>query len=111
MRWQRRIIQIVPANGWQAVYAIRPEQNRGNPVWVSALPLWALVEEGDRQFVIGLDSTLEFCDQGDNFLGYLSPGEALSPWSEKAERYLMNPSPRKGMGQRDSERPSKVRAA
>ena len=83
MQSERKILQITPANGWNALYAIRPEENKNDPVWVSPLACWALVQQ--------LDSTLSFCDQGDNFLGYLAPGMQSDTWKEKALRYLRNP--------------------
>lgn len=87
----RRIIQITPADGWQAVYAIQPDRNKNNPVWIAPLACWALVQQEKVRSVVGLDSTLSFCDQGDNFLGYLSPGEQPDAWREKALQYLEYP--------------------
>ncbi len=94
MRLQRKIIQIIPAHGWNAVYAVRPEQNKNDPVWVSALACWALVQEGADRYVVGLDLTLSFCDSGDNFLGYLPPGQEPAEWKEKALRNLQDPKDR-----------------
>lgn len=91
MRTERQIVQIVSANGWNAVYAIRPEENKNNPVWVSPLACWALVQEGARRHVVGVDRTLSFCDAGDNFLGYLPPGENPEGWKEEALRNLRDP--------------------
>lgn len=91
MKLKRKIIQIIPANGWSAVYAIRPDQNRNNPVWVSALACWALVEEDADQYVVGLENTLSFCDRGDNFLGYLPPSGNPAEWKEEALRNLQDP--------------------
>lgn len=87
----RRIIQITPADGWQAVYAIQPNRNKNNPVWIAPLACWALVQQEKMRSVVGLDSTLSFCDQGDNFLGYLSPGEPPDAWRTKALQYLEHP--------------------
>lgn len=87
----RHILQIIPADGWKAAYAIRPGHNKNNPVWVDPLACWALVHEEDVRFTVGLDSTLSFCDQGDNFLGYVSPDEQLDRWREKALQYLKHP--------------------
>jgi len=83
---ERTILQIVAAHEWHAVYAVRPEGNNNNPVWVSPLACWALVQQGKNRYVVGLDCTLSFCDQGDNFLGYLAPGEKSSCWEEEAVR-------------------------
>lgn len=91
MRSGRRIIQIIPAKGWNALYAIRPERNKGNPVFMSPLACWALVEESAQRYVVGLDRTLSFCDAGDNFLGYLPPGESTAVWKDDALRNLRDP--------------------
>ena len=87
----RRILQIIPADGWHAVYAICPDRNKNNPVWVAPLACWALVQQETVRYVVGLDCTLSFCDQGDNFLGYLAPGMKPDMWKEKALRNLQNP--------------------
>lgn len=85
---QRTIVQIIAAEGWQAVYAIKPETNQNQPVWVSPLACWALVQEETNRYVVGLDCTLAFCNQGDNFLGYLAPGENPRKWEDAAVRNL-----------------------
>lgn len=87
----RRILQIIPADDWKAAYAIRPNHNKNNPVWIDPLACWALVQQEGVPFVVGMDSTLSFCDQGDNFLGYLSPGGNPDAWKEKALQYLQHP--------------------
>ncbi len=93
----RRIIQITPADGWNAVYAIRPDCNKDNPVRIAPLACWALVRQERARSVVGLDATLSFCDQGDNFLGYLSPGEEPDAWKEKALQYLRHPEKHRRM--------------
>ena len=47
----REILQIIPANGWDAVYAIRPDRNNNDPVWFSSLACWALVQHENTQYV------------------------------------------------------------
>ncbi|MCS6329239.1 MAG: hypothetical protein H8K06_19460 [Nitrospira sp.] len=91
MQPERKILQIIPANGWNALYAIRPKENKNDPVWVSPLACWALVQQENVRYVVGLDCTLSFCDQGDNFLGYLAPGMPSDTWKEQALRNLQNP--------------------
>jgi len=49
------------------------------------------VQQEKVRSVVGLDSTLSFCDQGDNFLGYLSPGEPPDSWRAIALQYLQYP--------------------
>ena len=88
MMRDRLIVQIVPSNGWQAMYAFRPERNAGSSVWRSPVACWALVQHDATRSVVGLDSNLSFCDAGDNFLGYLGPGEDAAQWEEAARRTL-----------------------
>lgn len=89
------IISIAPVTGWYAVYAVKPEENANNPVWTSPLALWALVQEETCRRVVGLDCTLAFCDQGDNFLGYLAPGEDPNAWKDDAVKFLQGRMPRR----------------
>ncbi len=96
MSTPRRILQIISAAGWHAVFAIRPEENHNNPVWAAPLSCWALVEQGDLRYVVGLDWTLSFCDQGDNFLGYLAPGLKSEAWKERALSNLAAGKTRQG---------------
>src|SRR5687767_6997552 len=91
MTSERNILQIISADGWNALYAIRPDRNHNNPVWVSPLVCWALVQEDTYRYVVGLDRTLSYCEAGDNFLGYLAPGEDPKRWDEEARRYLRDP--------------------
>lgn len=84
----RLIMQITAANGWQAVYAFRPERHAGSAVWLSSVACWALVQHDAGRSVVGLDCSLSFCDAGDNFLGYLGPGEDATQWEEAARRNL-----------------------
>lgn len=91
MRPERKIVQIIPANGWNAVYAIRPESNKGNPVWISPLACWALVQERAHRYVTGIDRTMSFCEAGDNFLGYSPPSENPTEWKDEALRNLRDP--------------------
>jgi hypothetical protein len=85
---RRRIVQIIPVQGWNALYAIRPDRNNGDPVCVCPLACWALVQQGKDRYVVGLDSTLSFCDQGDNFLGYAPPGKIAKSWRDEALAFL-----------------------
>jgi len=102
----RRIIQIVPVHGWSAVYAIRPDRNDGDPVWIGRLACWALVQQGQDRYVVGIDSTLSFCDQGDNFLGYAPPGKICTTWTDKARSFLEKPTARTGLLRDEVGKPS-----
>ena len=84
-----RILSIVPATGWVAVYANLSEPDSQGRQWYALpFPLWALIEETDSagtlQRVVGLDmdgpdGTGGFCDDIDNFLGY-APIDALDAY-------------------------------
>jgi hypothetical protein len=75
------IIQIIPADGWKAVWGSPEEEN--SETFTAPLICWALVEAPDGQrFVTGLDaepgSTAGFVAGTDNFAGYLGPnGEQM----------------------------------
>lgn len=85
-----RILQIVPAAGFRAVYgSVVGGTPRGagegvpEAVELAAHPLagFALVEDGDGgRSVVGLDPRdfVYLCDEIGDFLGYLAPGEDLA---------------------------------
>jgi hypothetical protein len=65
-----KILQIIPAIDWYAMYEIEDDANSHAP-----LVCWALVEDrdGDRH-VVGLDSAetnTDFCENTSNFMGYI----------------------------------------
>jgi len=68
---QARIIEIIPAQGWWAVYG----KAGGGDEFSSPLVCWALVEgtSGERQ-VVGIDTdakgTVEIAAYANNFLRY-----------------------------------------
>jgi len=69
---ERRIIQIIPAANWDAVYRDGDGDELKTPV-----ACWALVEEKEGNcdtftYVVGLDATdtVDFCDTMGNFLRY-----------------------------------------
>lgn len=84
-----RIIQILPANGWRAVYAMEMDDG----TWVAEaypLALWALIEEGDGfTSVVGMDCADVALSVEDNInhLGYIGPGDDIEPWHEAARRH------------------------
>lgn len=75
---KRTILQIMPAEGWRAVY-------REDDGTLTEYPLvcWALVIEDDERndrirYVTGIDAVenqAEFCDEAANFVRYLGPGQ------------------------------------
>lgn len=96
-----RVLQVLPADGWSAVWA----DDDGKP-WSDRLVCWALVAfvehkdapgdfwpavSGSRQAVVGmttgLDGWVDNPEGGDNFLGYSALGESLDCWNEQAASY------------------------
>lgn len=87
MGWE--IKQIIPAPGWQVVYATK---GKDGAWYAKAYPLaaWALVgAEGGFQRVVGLagGDFIDFVEEGTDFLVYLGPGEDVSLWHKRAEEY------------------------
>lgn len=72
-----RIVQIMPADGWKAVYV-----NGDGVVAVVPLVGWALVEDGEgRRHVDGLDGrgdVITLCDNMVGFQVFEAPG--VSDW-------------------------------
>jgi hypothetical protein len=52
---------------------------------------------GEHRYVVGIDSTLSFCDQCNNFLGYAPPGKICTTWKDKALAFLRKPSAKTGL--------------
>jgi hypothetical protein len=88
---RKKILQIMPAEGWEAVYV-----NEGKPIFTN-LVCWALVEEGEDTFVAGLDSSLgspnfvDFVEDLSNFLGYKSPNDDKD-WLKEAAEFQGHPN-------------------
>lgn len=68
----KKIIQIIPSDGWSAVY----RESENGKLFASRLPCWALYEDddGDR-FVAAMDTGagddwLEVIENVGNFVGY-----------------------------------------
>lgn len=100
-----RVRQIMPADGWSAVWA----GDDGVP-WSMPLVCWALVdlsawdelEDGrpdlwsavgmSNESIIGMttgaDGYVDTCEEGGNFLGYLADGEDIEAlWGEQSRQY------------------------
>lgn len=72
----RKIIQIIPAIGWCAVYDQGEDKKLKAPV-----VCWALIEEENGfRCVVGMDAidTIGFCDEADNFLNYEQQAASMS---------------------------------
>lgn len=99
------ITQIMPAAGWRAVHAVRPDSPNGPPVEAMPLVGWALVtHEGCckdtymlgkaacRQELRALTATdlgVVGTDDDDNLIGFLGPGEEPFAWMlNEARSYL-----------------------
>ncbi len=87
-----RIQQIIPANGWLAVYATQEGDQWRAETW--PFPLWALLEdEHGEQRIVGFDGAdyLSNVEDNDNFLGYVDPGKSPEQitelWQKEAQHY------------------------
>lgn len=84
---ERKIVQIMPANGWRALFVGKSEDLEQ---WTDPLVCWALVEDDltwqgqdirrkppTTRHVVGMIAAdpVEFCDRFDQFQGYVGPGE------------------------------------
>ena len=93
---ERQIVQIMPAEGWNAVFV---EQLPTGERKLSSEPLacWALVEDEAKDYdrprrqVVGLAARalarpeVSDCGISNNFVGYLRDGEDIEVWREAAE--------------------------
>lgn len=82
---QQRIIQIIPADGWLAVY----DTGAGDVRNLRTVPLacWALVERDGMTSVIGMDAEhVAGQSPAGRFLGYMREGEPLSRLRERPNR-------------------------
>ena len=70
----RRVITIIPAEGWKAVYASPGSSPR---TFRKRLACFALVDNGDGRVVEGYTASDIICpvEKARNFLGYEDPGE------------------------------------
>ena len=83
-----KIIQIMPATGWRAVYA----GDDGQPFFTDIV-CWALVQDGEETSVIGMNVSedyVDFCNYPtlkSNFLGYDGPNN-LRDWKQEAADHI-----------------------
>lgn len=75
----KQVKQIIPAEGWRAVY----KEDDGS-LFVQPLCCWAVVDENGDTSVVGMDASdmVEACDEASNFLGYIGPGESDDKYKE-----------------------------
>lgn len=74
---QRRIMQIIPAEGWLAVFDL----GTGDVADIRTRPLvcWALMEDPGGTNVVGLDAEhVAGSRDAGKFLGYVRVGESLA---------------------------------
>lgn len=89
------IQQIIPANGWHAVFVTRGDAGEVE-LYTIPISVWALVEHqdlGDKfRGVTGYGATdiVDPVDDCPDFLGYLHEGDPEGPekYRESAERHL-----------------------
>jgi hypothetical protein len=70
----KRILQIIPANGWYAAF----NDLEAAEQFYSPLVCWALVTEGERQFITGMvavKNKILACQEEVNFSHYVSHSE------------------------------------
>lgn len=93
---EKKIIQIMPAEGWKAVHAARGEDG-GIELSEETLVCWALVEtppspDEEELFreVVGMvaESYVEAAEEFESFVAYLAPGENSDRFHRAAERHL-----------------------
>lgn len=109
-------LSLIPANGWQAVYASRDEsEDENEATFAHANPLVAFAvakatetrvyedgrtEEADTwRDVVGYDAgdkTIDLVAEVDNFIGYLAPGESIPEWMEQQAREYVEKQAKKG---------------
>lgn len=107
-RYAPKILQIIPATGWEAVYAMHDAVS-GVTVASEPLVAWALITcpihptrkysrtepvesfAWGRQTIVGMVAGDMFgitpVIETHNFIGYRAPGEDLSNFREQAEEY------------------------
>lgn len=74
---QRRITQIISAEGWLAVYDLG--SGDVTDIRTRALVCWALMEDASGTQVVGLDADLAAGHRAEGkFLGYIKEGESLA---------------------------------
>lgn len=90
------IRQILPAQGWRAVYAATLTSDpTDRPLFTSPLMGWALIEHmgcckttptfaaNCREEIVGLETSdigVTNVEDSGNWIGYLAPGEQPYPW-------------------------------
>jgi len=71
----KKILQIIPAGGWRAVYAVRQEDGTYKQE-ASPLVCWALIKHPEHGVIVeGMESGdwVDFCEDTCGFLGYIGP--------------------------------------
>lgn len=91
---ERRIVQIIPATGWRALYVERGAEGEVE-LFTKILAVWALVEQRGSdgvlgQSVEGMDGGeyLDTCEEQVNFVAYLEPDDDPELWRVAAEGVL-----------------------
>jgi len=109
-------LSLIPATGWQVVYASRDESDKEKGVvFAHASPLVAFAlsratiksvyhdgttrAEDDGNYVVGYDAadtTIELVAEIANSIGYLAPGESIPEWLEQQAREHVEKQAKKG---------------
>lgn len=87
-----QIKQIIPAEGWAALFVFRNEDTGGIDLHVERLACWALVDRDGEQFVGGYSATDGLVEEGGgdpHFVTYFHAAtEVAEAHLEEAERRL-----------------------
>ena len=120
MKWRSRTryepLSMIPANGWQAVYATRSDSDaEKGAVFAHAIPLVAFVltrvtetrvyedgtEEvtGDFRAIVGYDAhdgSIDPVEKTSNLISYLPPGRPIPDWMEQQARGRVEDEAKRG---------------
>jgi hypothetical protein len=85
-----KILQIIPADGWSAVFALRNHDTDDVNLHEEPLVCWALFEKNGMQDMSGLtrEGATFACVEDPDFIGYLARGESASKYAEEGRAHL-----------------------
>lgn len=86
-----KVLQIIPAAGWRAVFAERPEKPGDPSFRMRPLVCWALSDCDEGYHIDGLSTDgveVEPAPMSDGFVCYLAPGQDTDGMEERAKELL-----------------------
>lgn len=103
-REENQMLEIIPAEGWHAVFAIQMGEGDQYQLESSPLVCWARVRTLMRHLptgkvdrsspvdgIVGIgqaDSITDYVENVDNFLGYRHVSQPLEEWQEALDEYI-----------------------